>query len=69
MEIPRISVEHVKAALDRGEPVTFVDSRSAAAYASASQQLPGSVRIPPDADVARFVDRLPRDARIIAYCT
>jgi rhodanese-related sulfurtransferase len=69
MEIPRISVEHVKAALERGEAVTFVDARSAGAYAKASEQLPGSIRIPPDADVAQFAGRLPRDGRIVAYCT
>ena len=69
MEIPRISVDDVGARLARGEPVTFVDARSANAYQSATDQIPGSLRIPPDADVAQLAGRLPRRGLIVAYCT
>ncbi|HEX8908343.1 MAG TPA: hypothetical protein VF805_04030 [Anaeromyxobacteraceae bacterium] len=69
MEIPRIAVADVGARLARGEPITFVDARSAQAYESATEQLPGSVRIPPDADVARLAGHLPRHRLIVAYCT
>lgn len=69
MEIPRISVADVAARLARGEAVTFVDARSANAYQSATEQLPGSVRIPPDADVAHLAGRLPRQRLVVAYCT
>jgi rhodanese-related sulfurtransferase len=69
MEIPRIAVRDVAARLAHGEAVAFVDARSASAYLSASEQLPGSVRIPPDADVAQLASRLPRARVIVAYCT
>ncbi len=69
MEIPRISVADVGARLARGERITFVDARSAGAYEAATEQLPGSVRIPPDADVAQLSRRLPRHGLVVAYCT
>jgi putative phosphoesterase len=69
MQIPRIAVRDVAARLARGEAVAFVDARSASSYQSASEQLPGSVRIPPDADVAHLASRLPRAGVIVAYCT
>lgn len=68
MEIPRVTVEEVGARLARGERIAFVDARSAKAYATATEQLPGSIRIPPDADVAQHVARLPRGP-VVAYCT
>ena len=69
MEIPRISVADVGARLARGERVAFVDARSAHAYETATEQLPGSVRIQPDADVAQLSGRLPREGLVVAYCT
>ena len=69
MEIPRIPVRDVATRLARGEAFTFVDARSASAYQSAGEQLPGSVRIPPDADVARLAAHLPKGGALVAYCT
>lgn len=68
MEIPRLTVEEVGARLARGERIAFVDARSADAYATATEQLPGSSRIPPDAEVAQHAARLSRGP-IVAYCT
>lgn len=69
MEIPRVTVQDVAARFARGERITFVDARSANAYQAATEQLPGSVRIPPDADVTHLASRLPHDGTIVAYCT
>jgi rhodanese-related sulfurtransferase len=69
MPIARITVAELATRLARGERATFVDARSASAYPSATEQLPGSVRISPDADAAKLAAPLPRDSLTVAYCT
>ena len=68
MEISRITVDEVRERLTRGEPLTFVDARSAESWAKADTQISGSVRVPPD-DVAGHVEDVPRDRAIVTYCT
>ncbi len=68
MEIPRITPSQVAEILSRGEPVAFADARSPAAYGSATHQIPGSARVPPD-DVDAHAADLPRSATVVAYCT
>jgi rhodanese-related sulfurtransferase len=69
MEIPRISISEVAECVANDEPVAFVDARSAKAYGMATVQLPGSTRIPPDAEVRPLAASLPREALVVAYCT
>jgi rhodanese-related sulfurtransferase len=69
MEIPRISISEVAERVANDQPVAFVDARSAKAYETATEQLPGSTRIPPDADVRTHAASIPRDAVVVAYCT
>jgi rhodanese-related sulfurtransferase len=68
MEIPRITLEGVADAKRRGERVVFVDTRSAQAWESATEQIPGSVRMLAD-EVERRADELPPAAVTVAYCT
>jgi hypothetical protein len=68
MDIPRITPAQVRERLARGEHVAFLDARSAKAYGAATEQLPRSVRVPPD-EVDRRVAGLRRDATLVAYCT
>ena len=64
----KISADEVKARLDRGEPVVFIDARSQDSWEHSDVQIPGSIRVPPDrAD--EFVGTLAPDAAIITYCT
>ena len=67
-EVPRVTVDEVKARLDRGEPIAFVDSRSAHAWSTSDVQIPGSVRVPPD-DAIKFLERVPKNRSVITYCT
>ena len=69
MEIPRISISEVADRVANDEPVAFVDARSAKAFGMATEQLPGSTRIPPDAEVRPLAASLPREALVVAYCT
>ena len=41
---------------------------SADAWREATAKLPGAVRIPAD-DVYRHLSEIPRDTKVIAYCT
>jgi rhodanese-related sulfurtransferase len=54
--------------LDRGDPVTFVDSRNPIAWASSKVKIPGARRIPLD-EVPQHLDVLPRDQQVVVYCT
>ena len=67
MEPTRISVAEAKAKFDRGGAV-FLDTRSAESWQQADQQIPGSIRVPPDA-VAEHLAEIPRGRAIVTYCT
>ena len=64
----RLTVADVKALIDRTEPITFIDSRNPIAWGSSKVTLPGALRIPVD-EVERHLPTLPRDRRLIVYCT
>lgn len=68
MEPERISVSDAKRRMDRGERVTFVDSRSDHAWHAADRRIPGAIRVPPD-DAEAHVDDVPHDGLIVPYCT
>jgi rhodanese-related sulfurtransferase len=68
MDVTRITVDSVRARLDRGEPVVFVDARSTDSWNKAKTQITGSIRVPPD-DVAWHFDAVPQGPAIVAYCT
>ena len=63
-----LTVAQVKDLLDRGEPVLFIDSRNPIAWGSSRVKLPDARRIPID-QVERHLAALPRDRRLIVYCT
>jgi rhodanese-related sulfurtransferase len=68
MEVTRITVDEVRERLARGEPLAIVDARSAESWGKARNQIPGSVRVPPD-DVAGHAADVPRDRAVVTYCT
>ena len=68
MQPTRITVEEAKNRMDRGEPLTFIDSRNPDAWAKTSVKLPGAIRIPAE-DVAKHLSEIPRDRAILTYCT
>ena len=64
----RLTVADVNALIKRGEPLAFIDSRNPIAWGSSKVKLPGALRIPID-EVERHLPTLPRDRRLIVYCT
>ncbi len=67
-EVTRVTAEEVKQRMDRGEPLTFVDSRNSKAWGEAKEQLPGAVRVPAD-EVEKHLSAIRRDRAVITYCT
>lgn len=64
----RLTVADVNDLIDRGQPIAFIDSRNPIAWGSSKVILPGALRIPID-EVERHLTTLPRDRRLIVYCT
>ncbi len=65
-EVPRISVEEVKAKLDAGSNIVIIDSRSENAYNES--HIVGAISMPL-ADMAEPYSNLDRYEEIITYCT
>jgi rhodanese-related sulfurtransferase len=63
-----LTVADVNDLINRGEPITFIDSRNPIAWGSSKVRLPGALRIPID-EVERHLSALPRERRLIVYCT
>ena len=63
-----LTVSEVRDLIERGEPVAFVDSRNPIAWGSSKVKLPGARRVPID-EVDQHLPALPRDRRLIVYCT
>ena len=64
----RLTVADVKDLIDRKQPIAFIDSRNPIAWASSKVVLPGASRVPID-EVEQHLPALPRDRRLIVYCT
>jgi len=63
-DVPRISVEEVKALLDAGEKLVIVDTRVARQYER--RRIPGAISVPAR-ETEDHLDRLPKDATIALY--
>jgi len=63
-----LTVTDVRELVEGGEPVAFVDSRNPIAWGSSRVKLPGALRVPID-EVDKHLPALPRDRRLIVYCT
>jgi rhodanese-related sulfurtransferase len=68
MAATRVTVDEVKERMDRGEQLTFVDTRNPNAWGEADTKLPGAIRVPAD-ELDRHLDEIPRDRTVITYCT
>jgi hypothetical protein len=66
---PRVTPAEVQQWVAAGEPVFFIDARSVDAWSSATTKVPGALRVPPHEDVAPYLDQIPKDRRVVIYCT
>jgi rhodanese-related sulfurtransferase len=71
MEPRKLTPEQVKAKLDAGGPVVFLDDRSPKAWDASDAKLPGALRVPAD-EVEQHLSELesvPKHATVVTYCT
>lgn len=68
LRVSRITVDDVKAALDRGERPFIVDLRHMLEFVVDPRTVPTAVRISPDELPLRNAE-IPRDREIVLYCT
>jgi 3-mercaptopyruvate sulfurtransferase SseA len=68
-DVPRITIQELKAKMDQGEDMVILDVRLGSEYEGSKIKIKGSIRIP----VLQLEDNrykeLPRDKDIVAYCT
>jgi rhodanese-related sulfurtransferase len=66
-DAPRITKEEVKALL--GDPgVIILDARTGSSWNSSDKKIKGAVRVDPD-NVASWAGSIPRDKKIVVYCS
>ena len=64
---PRITGEEVKTLL--GNPnILILDARTGSSWSGSDRKIKGAVRVDPD-DVLSWVNRAPREKKIIVYCS
>lgn len=61
-----VTVEAIKHLLECGQPVTFIDSRTATAWNVSKIKIQGAIR---DDDEAAYLRELSRDQLLVVYCT
>ena len=67
-EPARVNVQQVKEWMDEDVHLAVLDSRSDGGWQAAGTKATGAIRVPPH-DVAAHISSIPRDARVIVYCT
>lgn len=63
-EVERITIEELKALLDRNAPVVILDVRGGAV----DTKIKGALRLPLD-ELERRLSELPREREIVTYCS
>jgi rhodanese-related sulfurtransferase len=68
METTRVTIDEVKARMDRGEKFTFIDARKPKAWEEAETKVPDAVRVPDD-EVEQHLAEISHERTVITYCT
>lgn len=68
MDLTKVSAHEVKARLDRGDPLVFIDARNEQEWGRSAVKLPGAIRMAADA-VDQHLREIPPGRPVITYCT
>ena len=66
--VPRITVQALKAKMDKGEDILIIDTRTGNEYEGSRIKIKGAVRIS-IVKIEEMAAKLPRDKEIVTYCT
>lgn len=64
-----ITIDQLRKQMDQGTAIVFIDTRNELAWQTSETQIPGSIRISNNAQLAELIKDLPKDSFIVAYCT
>jgi rhodanese-related sulfurtransferase len=67
VDAERIEIDEVKARIDSGEKVLFIDCRDETAWERSKTKISGAVRITDD-EIEKRLGDVPRDRPIVVYC-
>jgi hypothetical protein len=67
-DVSKVTVAQVKEWMESGQPLMILDSRSGHAWEEGTTKARGALRVPPD-DVEPHLSEIPRNERILVYCT
>jgi len=65
----RITIDQVLTKMERGEPITFLDSRNDHAWSQAGDKIPGAIRVSNNGHLQQLIKELPKNRFIVTYCT
>lgn len=66
--VPRITKEELKAKIEKGEDILILDVRTGASFNNSKVKIKGAMRMSPD-EVDVWSKNLPKDKKVITYCT
>jgi rhodanese-related sulfurtransferase len=71
MEPSTLTPDQVKAKLDRGDPVTFLDDRAPKAWDASDAKIRGALRVPPGEVEQHLAEigNVPKETTVVTYCT
>lgn len=64
-----ITIDQLRQKMEQGTAIVFIDTRNELAWQTSETQIPGSIRISNNEQLAELVKELPKDSFIVAYCT
>ena len=71
MEVPRVTVDELKAMMDNGEAVTILDVRQPEAYASSNKKIKGAQYLDPgnEAAIKEFAKKSDKNRAVVTSCS
>ena len=67
--IPKMSIQTLKAKMDKGERIAVIDSRTGTSWSGSKLRIKGDIRIMLKDIAAGNVSDIPMGSEIIVYCT
>ena len=68
-EPPAITIDQLRKQMEQGMVIIFIDTRNEMAWQTSETQIPGSIRISNNRQLATMIKDLPKDSFIVSYCT
>lgn len=64
-----ITINDLRKQMDQGTDIVFIDTRNEMAWETSGTQIPGSIRVSDNKQLAELIKELPKNSFIVPYCT